>query len=74
MVRMLKKFGNTQALVIDKSLREQLGIDETTPLEAVVRDGSLIVSPIHVGVPKDELRDAIEEVRERYGDMLKRLA
>ncbi|MEM8495332.1 MAG: AbrB/MazE/SpoVT family DNA-binding domain-containing protein [Planctomycetota bacterium] len=74
MVRMLKKFGNTQALVIDKSLREQLGIDENTPLETVVRDGSLIVSPVHIGVSGDELDDAVKQVRAEYGEMLKRLA
>jgi len=74
MVRMLKKFGNTQALVIDKSLREQMGIDENTPLETVVRDGSLIVSPAHIGIPQDEIEDAIEQVRAEYGETLKRLA
>jgi len=74
MVKMLKKFGNTQALVIDKSLREQLGIDENTPLELTVCNGNLVVSPTHIGVPADELRDAVKEVRGRYGDMLKRLA
>jgi len=74
MVRMLKKFGNTQALVIEKALREQLGIDETTPLEVTVDRGNLIVSPVNVGLGEKKVRELIDELRPTYEPMLKKLA
>ncbi|MEO0515130.1 MAG: AbrB/MazE/SpoVT family DNA-binding domain-containing protein [Planctomycetota bacterium] len=74
MVRTLKKFGNTQALVIDKSLREQLGIDETTELEVTVDRGNLIVTPVNVGLGADRVNALIDELRPTYDPMLKKLA
>ncbi|MEM1028601.1 MAG: AbrB/MazE/SpoVT family DNA-binding domain-containing protein [Planctomycetota bacterium] len=74
MVRTLKKFGNTQALVIDKSLREQLGIDETTELEVTVDRGNLIVTPVNVGLGADRVSALIGELRPTYEPMLKKLA
>ncbi|MEM6856033.1 MAG: AbrB/MazE/SpoVT family DNA-binding domain-containing protein [Planctomycetota bacterium] len=74
MVRTLKKFGNTQALVIDKSLREQLGIDETTELEVTVDRGNLIVTPVNVGLGAERVNALIDELRPTYEPMLKKLA
>ena len=74
MVKTLKKFGNTQALVIDKSMREQLGIDEATPLEVTISGGRLIVTPANVGVGSDAVDRAVRELREAYTPMLKKLA
>ncbi|MEM6458456.1 MAG: AbrB/MazE/SpoVT family DNA-binding domain-containing protein [Planctomycetota bacterium] len=74
MVRMLKKFGNTQALVIEKALREQLGIDENTPLEVTVDRGNLIVSPVNLGLGKQRVEELIDELRPTYTPMLKKLA
>lgn len=74
MVRMLKKFGNTQALVIEKALREQLGIDENTQLEVTVDRGHLIISPVNVGLGADRVNELIDELRPTYEPMLKKLA
>ena len=74
MVRNLKKLGNTQALVIDKTMREQLGIDENTPLDVTIADGRLIVTPVNVGVGEDVRQQAIDSAFEQYGDVLQRLA
>lgn len=74
MVRMLKKFGNTQALVIEKALREQLGIDETTELEVTVDRGNLIITPVNVGLGADRVNALIDELRPTYEPMLKKLA
>jgi len=74
MVRNLKKLGNTQALVIDKTMREQLGIDLNTPLDVTIADGRLIVTPVNVGVGEDGVARAVAELRETYTPMLKKLA
>lgn len=74
MVRNLKRFGNTYALVVDKTMREQLNIDAETPLEVTVSEGRLTVAPANVGVEPEKLAEAIREVRAEYGTMLKNLA
>ncbi len=74
MVKTLQKHGNSHALVIDKALMEAMGIDADSPLEVTVSGNSLILTPVHVGLGRDRIAKEIEELRPRYGDMLKRLA
>jgi len=74
MVKTLQKHGNSHALVIDKALMEVLGIDADSPLEVTVSGNSLIVTPVHVGVGRERIAQEIEDLRPRYGDMLKKLA
>lgn len=74
MITTLKKHGNTQALVISREMMEQLGIDEDTPLEMTVHDGTLRVTPTNVGLGKERVEQAIQKLRCRYGGMLRRLA
>lgn len=74
MVKTLQKHGNSQALVIDKGIMEALGIDMDSPLQITVSGNSLIVTPVHVGVGREAVAEAIAELRPKYGDMLERLA
>lgn len=74
MVKTLQKHGNSQALVIDKTLMETLGIDADSPLQLTVSGNSLIVTPVHVGIGRQAINEAIDELRPEYGEMLKRLA
>ena len=74
MVKTLQKHGNSHALVIDKALMEAMGIDSDSPLEVTVSGNSLILTPVHVGFGRDRIAKEIEELRPRYGEMLKRLA
>ena len=74
MVKTLQKHGNSQALVIEKALMEAMGIEGDTPLQVVVSGNSLIVTPVSVGVGKQEIEETLEKLRPRYGEMLQRLA
>jgi len=74
MVKTLQKHGNSHALVIDKALMEAMGIDADSPLEVTVSGNSLILTPVHVGLGRDRVAKEIEELRPRYGEVLKRLA
>ena len=73
MIKKLQKHGNSKALVIDKALMEALGIDESTPLQISVSGHSLIVTPVDVGIGRQAVAEAIEQLRPRYGRMLKNL-
>ena len=74
MVKTLKKHGNSQALVIEKALMEAVGIQVDTPLQISISGNSLIVTPVHVGVGREKVRESLEKLRPRYGEMLERLA
>ena len=74
MIKMLKKHGNSMALVIEKPMMEALGITEETPLQITVNGNALVVTPANVGVGPERMNAVIKEIRKRYGPMLKRLA
>ena len=74
MIKMLKKHGNSMALVIEKPMMEALGITEETPLQITVNGNALVVTPANVGVGPERMKVVIKEIRKRYGPMLKRQA
>lgn len=74
MVKTLQKHGNSQALVIDKTLMETLGIDAESPLQLTISGNSLIVTPVNVGIGRQAVDQMIDELRPEYGEMLQRLA
>ncbi len=74
MIKTLQKHGNSQALVIEKSILDALGIEPDTPLEIVVSGQSLIITPVNVGVGRRTVAESIKKLRPGYGDMLKKLA
>ena len=74
MIKTLQKHGNSQALVIEKSILDALGIEPDTKLEIVVSGQSLIITPVNVGVGRRAVAESIKKLRPRYGDMLKKLA
>jgi antitoxin component of MazEF toxin-antitoxin module len=74
MIKMLKKHGNSMALVIEKPMMEALGITEETPLQLTVNGNALVITPANVGVGPERMNAVIKEIRKRYGPMLKRLA
>lgn len=74
MVKKLQRHGNSQALVLDKPILEMLGADEDTHFQVTVANGSLVVTPVHIGVGPKEIEDVFDRLQPRYGDMLRRLA
>ena len=74
MVKRLTRTGNSLALVLDKPLLEQLGIDEDTPLEISTNGDVLVVTPVRDRARERKLKDALEEMDRRYSGVFKRLA
>lgn len=74
MIKKLQKHGNSQALVIEKSLLDALGIDSNTQLAISVSGQSLIVTPVNVGFGGEAVAASLEKLRPRYGQMLRNLA
>jgi antitoxin MazE len=74
MVKRLTKTGNSLALVLDKPLLEQLGIDEDTPLEISTNGDVLVVTPVRDQARERKLKKALDEMDRRYSGVFKRLA
>ena len=55
MIKTLRKQGNGQALPIEKNLMEAMGVDLDTPLEVTLTGNTLVVTPVHVGLPKEKI-------------------
>lgn len=74
MTKTLQRHGNSMALLVDKTTMDLLGISADTPLQITVRSGSLIVTPVHVGMPREEVEVTLARLRPRYKRMLENLA
>jgi hypothetical protein len=70
----LVSHGKQLALIIDSELLRDLGIDEKTPLKVLSDGQSLLVVPATNGADEANFQKALNELHERYGRMLKRLA
>jgi len=64
MIKKLTKTGNSLALVLDKSLLDQVGIDAATPLEVSTDGHVIVVSPVR----------ARRRTARLYGGVFRRLA
>lgn len=74
-VKKLTKHGNSQALVLDKSTMDLVGIESWV---SITTDGSkLIIEPAEPGQisdPSARVEAALEKGNRKYGRALKRLA
>jgi antitoxin MazE len=74
MVKKLTKTGNSLALVLDKPLLQQLGIDEDTELEISSDGDVLVVTPVRGRARERKFQKAVEKINERYAGLFKRLS
>jgi antitoxin component of MazEF toxin-antitoxin module len=74
MIKRLTKTGNSLALVLNKPLLEQLGIDEETPLELSTNGDVLVVTPVRNRAHQRKLKKALEEMDRDYEGVFRRLA
>lgn len=74
MVKKLTRTGNSLALVLDKKLLEQLGIDEKTKLELSTNGDVLVVTPVRDRARERKFRKAVEKNNRRYAGLSRRLA
>jgi antitoxin component of MazEF toxin-antitoxin module len=74
MTKTLTRHGNSLALVIDKPILEQMGIDATTPLTLAFDGRCLIVTRTSGTVRRRIVRSAIDEIHHEFGNAMKKLA
>ena len=74
MVKTLQRHGNSHALVLDRPILEMMGAREDTQFQLTVSNGSLIVTPINVGIGRKKIDEIFKKLQPRYSDMLQHLA
>ena len=74
MKKKLTRSGNSVALVLDKPLLEQLGMDENTEVELSTNGDVLVVTPIRDAARRRKLRKIVEQMDEQYSGVFQRLA
>jgi antitoxin component of MazEF toxin-antitoxin module len=74
MRKKLTRTGNSLALVLDKELLEQLGIDADTPLELSSDGDVIVVSPIRGRKIEERLKAVMSRAHERYAGVFRKLA
>jgi len=74
MIKKLTKTGNSLALVLDKPLLDQVGIDAATPLEVSTDGHVIVVSPVRARGRTARLKRLAAEAHRRYAGVFRRLA
>jgi antitoxin component of MazEF toxin-antitoxin module len=74
MTKTLTRHGNSLALVIDKPILDQMGVDETTPLTLAFDGRCMIVTRASSTSRRKVVRAAIDEIHHEFGNALKKLA
>lgn len=80
MLKKLSKYGNSMALILDKPILELLNITESTKLKITTDGKTITIVPIDEQNPVLQVSDnkkvqkSFEEVLEKYGPALKKLA
>ena len=65
--------GDDVALVLDRTMLDQLNITLDTPLDVSIEGKEIRINPIYKEASPDDIKEALERVNRRYGRALKRL-
>ncbi len=74
MRKRLTRTGNSFALVLDRALLDQTGIDPDTQLEVSTDGQVIVISPVRSPARTAKLKGVMERVHARYAGAFKRLA
>jgi len=74
MRKKLTRTGNSAALVLDKPLLEQLGVDENSELELSTNGDVLVITPVRDGVRDEQFRKSADKIHSKYAGLFRRLA
>ena len=66
MITRVQKWGNSQGLRLSKELLAEVQIDVGDAVEVAVRDGVLVVTPVHRVRGGHDLRELVQRIPEDY--------
>lgn len=74
MRKKLTRTGNSVALVLDKPLLEELGLDETSEVEISTNGEVLVMTPLRDPERERRFRESLEKITAQYEGVFRRLA
>ncbi|MDP9191881.1 MAG: AbrB/MazE/SpoVT family DNA-binding domain-containing protein [Acidobacteriota bacterium] len=74
MKKKLTRTGNSVALVLDKPILEQLGVDENSEVEVSTNGDVLVMTPVRDDARRGKLNKILDDLDEDYGGVFRRLA
>ena len=74
MIKKLTRTGNSVALVLDKALLEELGLNENAEVELSTNGQVLVVTPRRNPARERRFRKSVSKVNEKYAGLFRRLS
>ena len=74
MIKKLTRTGDSIALVLDKPLLEELGLDENTEVEVSTNGQVIVITPTRSAARERRFRDAADKINRKYAGLFKRLS
>jgi antitoxin component of MazEF toxin-antitoxin module len=74
MIKKLTRTGNSVALVLDKPLLDQLGLDENAEVELSTNGQVLVVTPKRSAARERKFREVVAEINGEYAGLFRRLS
>jgi antitoxin MazE len=74
MIKKLTRTGNSVALVLDKPLLDQLGLDENGEVELSTNGQVLVVTPKRDPTRERRFRKSLDKINQKYAGVFRRLS
>ena len=74
MIKKLTRTGNSIALVLDKPLLEELGLDENAEVEVSTNGKVIVITPKRSTARDRKFRKAVNKVNAKYAGLFRRLS
>ncbi len=74
MIKKLTRTGNSIAVVLDKPLLEELGLDENAEVEVSTNGQIIVITPKRNSARDRKFRKAVDKVNRKYAGLFKRLS
>jgi antitoxin component of MazEF toxin-antitoxin module len=74
MIKKLTRTGNSVALVLDKPLLEELGLDENAEVELSTNGQVLVVTPRRDASRERKFRKSVSRINVKYAGLFRRLS
>ena len=74
MIKKLTRTGNSIAVVLDKPLLEELGLDESSEVEVSTNGQIIVITPKRNAARDRKFRKAVEKINSKYAGLFKRLS
>jgi antitoxin component of MazEF toxin-antitoxin module len=74
MIKKLTRTGNSIAVVLDKPLLEELGLDEGAEVEVSTNGQIIVITPKRSAARERKFRNAVQKINRKYAGLFQRLS